>query len=136
MLECKASKLDEKLLILKMEFTEKTTEGQEKEERLKDKLKDISEELVALKKKRNKIFIEDLEEQSLLKKNSLIKSKIRTYQKSQNEAETKSGSSNQDNRVSIRILGVDLNGKMNSLRHSVTQNSTDSALEANQGRAY
>jgi hypothetical protein len=70
-LENRASTLNEKLLILRMEFDEKETKGQETEGRLKEQLKDLSEELLVLKKKRNEIFIETLEHESQIRRNSL-----------------------------------------------------------------
>lgn len=76
-LQNEASSLNEKLLILKMDFEEKETQGQEKEGRLKEELKNISEELVALQKKRNQIFIETLEEQSQIRRNSLLEHRQR-----------------------------------------------------------
>lgn len=78
-LENEASSLNEKFLILKMEFEEKKTKGQETEGRLKEELKDISEELLALKKKRNQIFIETLEHESKIRRNSLLEQ--RNYRK-------------------------------------------------------
>ena len=71
-LENQTSSLNEKFLILKMEFDEKQAKGQETEGRLKEELKDISEELVALKKKRNQIFIETLEHESQIRRNSIL----------------------------------------------------------------
>ena len=76
-LESEASSLNEKLLILKMDFDEKETQGQETEGRLKEQLKNISEELVALQKKRNQIFIETLEEESQIRRNSLLEHRHR-----------------------------------------------------------
>lgn len=77
LLENEASTLNEKLLILKMDFEERETKGQETEGRLKEKLKNISEELVALQKKRNKFFIESLEAESQIRRNSLKEHRIR-----------------------------------------------------------
>jgi hypothetical protein len=78
-LENETSSLNEKFLILKMEFEEKKMKGQETEGRLKEELKDISEELLALKKKRNQIFIETLEHESKIRRNSLLEQ--RNYRK-------------------------------------------------------
>ena len=62
-LENDASSLNEKLLILKLDFEEKQNIGQKTEGRLKEQLKDISEELIALKKKRNQMFFDNLQNQ-------------------------------------------------------------------------
>ena len=75
-LENHAKVLNEKLIMLKMEFEEKNTQEQEIKSRLKMDLKELTEELVSLKKRRNDLFIKHLENTSIVKKN-IIKEHIK-----------------------------------------------------------
>jgi hypothetical protein len=69
--------------MIKMEFDEKNIQEQEIKSRLQMNLKELSEELLSLKKKRNTLFIEHLENTSMVKKNMIKeqrKGKSKTFQ--------------------------------------------------------
>ena len=129
-LENQASSLNEKFLILKMDFDEKQVKGQETEGRLKEQLKEISEELVALKKKRNQIFIETLEEESEIRKNSLKEKRDRrknskfVFEEPLKDLENQED--NTEKAVSIRVIGCE-----NSESPNQTNKSESSIKEAN-----
>ena len=132
-LKNQTTSLNEKFLILKLDFEEKETKGQQTEGRLKEQLKEISDELVALKKKRNQIFIETLEEESKIRRNSIIEHKLRkrNSKKNPNEVNKISDDKNEEkiintktqpeldtkekeeeelqNIVSIRVIGIQSN---------------------------
>jgi hypothetical protein len=110
-LENKAGKLNEKLLILKMEYEEKSKSGQENEGRLKEQLKEISDEMVALKKKRNEILLQDLN--------------VNTNTKSDFLQQPTKTSSKTDNRASIRVMGIELPSDINQSKNSITEVSSN-----------
>lgn len=77
-LENEATNLNEKLVILKMDFEAKATEGQEVQARLKEELKDLTGEMLALRKKRKAIWIENMEEETRKRRNSILEKRKRT----------------------------------------------------------
>lgn len=60
-LEGQASILNEKMIILKADFDESQIKGETVQTRLKLELKELTEELLVLKKRRNLMFVEDLQ---------------------------------------------------------------------------
>jgi hypothetical protein len=143
-LENRASTLNEKLLILKMDFEEKETKGQETEGRLKEQLKDLSEELVVLKKKRNQIFIETLEHESQIRRNSLKEHHIKRrnsklHQNKEKNINTENDSSNKINsEVSIKVIKIEEtenhfepNGSSPTSESSINKGIPDDTLKVN-----
>ena len=110
-LENKAQQLNEKLLILKMEYEEKSKSGQENEERLKEELKEINEEMLVLRKKRNELLLQDL--------------KVKNEEHNLLTDKSKNVSSENDNRVSIQVMGTDNHSQFNDSKNSLTEQSSD-----------
>lgn len=76
-LESEATCLNEKLVILKIDFEAKATVGQEAQARLKEQLMDLSGEMLALKKKRKQIWIENMEEETRKRRDSILEKRKR-----------------------------------------------------------
>lgn len=70
-LEMDADRLNEKLVLLKVDFEEKNTREQANRERLKSQLRELGEELLVLKKQRKDILIQRLEKTPTLKAKGL-----------------------------------------------------------------
>lgn len=84
-LENKATQLTEKVLMLKFEVRDQENKGQQMEIRFKDELKDLSDELEVLKKKKHDLMAEQENREERPKKQKPVK-----------------------NRVSIMVMGVEL----------------------------
>lgn len=70
-MENQARLLNEKLLILQVEYEEKNVQEEEIKTRLKTQLKEYSEDLLSLKKRRNDLFIERMENQTKAQKQKI-----------------------------------------------------------------
>ena len=92
-LENKATELTEKVLMLKFEMKDQEDQGQKMERRFKDELKDLSDELEVLKKKKQDLGLEDV-----LGKDT----------EGGDRAEAQSRSRPVKNRVSIMVMGLEL----------------------------
>ena len=133
-LENQASGLNEKLLILKMDFEEKRTQGQETEGRLKEKLKDLSEELLALQKKRNQIFIEGLKGDAQFRRSSIEKFNQRQKSKRNGDKDTELNADKSVNsEVSINIIKVDSEDRAKKVELS-SKSSISKANKKNEQR--
>ena len=129
-MEDHACSLNEKLCILKIELDEKANIGMKNEERLKNELRDLGEELISLKKKRNAIFIEDMEEKSLNRRNSIRESRIIRLKQSRE-------SSMNTNRVSIQVMEVsDENKELIKAKSGEIQSIDDSRQTAAKSKIY
>lgn len=85
-LESQARHLNEKLLILQMDHEQKHEQAQEIKGRLKLQLKEYSEELLALKKQRNSMFIQRMEEMSQTQRKMIKAKLLREKRKGQEHA--------------------------------------------------
>lgn len=76
--------MNEKLLILQVDYEQKNVQEEEIKSRLQMQLREYSEELLALKKQRNELFIERMEKQSQAQKMKM-KDKKRGQEKGKSE---------------------------------------------------